>query len=74
MAKGYSAKWIIAADGNLYEDCTLVVDEGKVEKIVKTEQLKEGECKNIKDYGRCVITPGFINLHNHLQYRDVNRK
>lgn len=74
MAKGYSAKWIIAADGNLYEDCTLVVDEGKVEKIVKTEQLKEGECKNIKDYGRCVITPGFINLHNHLQYSDVNTK
>ena len=50
MSKGYSAKWIIDAKGNLFEDCTLVVDEGKVEKIVKTSELKEDECKNIKDY------------------------
>ncbi len=71
MSKGYSAKWIIASDGNLYEDCTLVVDEGKVEKIIKTSDLKEGECKNLKDYGNCVITPGFVNLHNHLQYTNV---
>ncbi len=73
MSKGYSAKWIIAADGNLYEDCTLVVDEGRVEKIIKTSELKENECKNLKDYGHCVITPGFVNLHNHLQYTDVNK-
>ena len=74
MSKGYSAKWIIASDGNVYEDCTLVTDEGKVEKIVKTSELNSLECKNIKDYGRCVITPGFINLHNHLQYSNVNQK
>lgn len=74
MSKGYSAKWIIASDGNLYEDCTLVVDEGKVEKIVKTSELDTNECKNVKDYGRCVITPGFVNLHNHLQYTDVDIK
>lgn len=74
MSKGYSAKWIIASDGNLYEDCTLIVDEGKVEKIVKTCEIKEGEYKNLKDYGRCVITPGFVNLHNHLQYTDINVK
>ncbi len=74
MSKGYSAKWIIASDGNLYEDCTLVVDEGKVEGIVKTSELNKDECKNVKDYGRCVITPGFVNLHNHLQYTDINIK
>lgn len=74
MSKGYSAKWIIASDGNLYEDCTLVVDEGKVEGIIKTSELNRDECKNVKDYGRCVITPGFVNLHNHLQYTDINIK
>ena len=74
MSKAYSAKWIIAADGNLYEDCTLVVDEGKVEGIVKTSELNLDECKNVKDYGRCVITPGFVNLHNHLQYTDIDIK
>lgn len=74
MSKGYSAKWIIAADGNLYEDCTLIVDEGKVEQIIKTADLKEGDCKNLKDYGNCVITPGFVNLHSHLQYTNVQAK
>ena len=74
MSKAYSAKWIIASDGNLYEDCTLVVDEGKVERIVKTSEFSDPECKNIKDYGNSVITPGFVNLHNHLQYSDVNAK
>ena len=51
MSKGYSAKWIIASDGNVYEDCTLVCDEGKVEKIIKTSEVNNSECKNIKDYG-----------------------
>lgn len=74
MPKGYSAKWIIAADGNLYEDSTLIVDEGKIERIIKTQDLKDDDCKNLKDYGRCVITPGFVNMHNHLQYSDVNVK
>lgn len=74
MTKAYSAKWIIAADGNLHEDCTLIVDEGKIERIIKTVELKEDEKKNLKDYGRCVFTPGFVNLHNHLQYTDVKTK
>lgn len=78
MAKGISAKWIIAQDGNLYEDCTLIIDEGKVQGIVKSDnlpqELLENDRKNVKDYGNSVITPGFINLHNHLQYSDVKAK
>ncbi len=73
MSKGYSAKWIISADGNLYEDSTLITDEGKVERITKTSELKEGEVKHLKDYGNCVITPGFVNLHNHLQYTEIGK-
>ncbi len=73
MSKGYSAKWIIAADGNLYTDCTMIVDEGKVQEIVKTESLDENSIKHHKDFGYSVITPGFINLHNHLQYTEVGK-
>ncbi len=73
MSKGYSAKWIIAADGNLYENCTMIVDEGKVQEIVKTENLDENTIKHHKDFGHSVITPGFINLHNHLQYTEVGQ-
>ena len=73
MSKGYSAKWIIAADGNLYEDCTLIADEGKVQEIIKTENLDTNSIKHHKDFGNSVITPGFINLHNHLQYTEVGK-
>ena len=73
MSKGYSAKWIIAADGNLYEDCTLIIDEGKVQQIVKTSELDPASIKHHKDFGHSVITPGFINLHNHLQYTEIGK-
>ena len=41
MVKAYKAKWIIPSDGNVYEDCALVVDEGKVVEIVKQEKVNE---------------------------------
>lgn len=73
MTKAYSAKWIIPSDGNLYEDCTMIVDEGKIEKIIKTKDLEKENVKHIRDYGNSVITAGFINLHNHLQYTDIGK-
>ena len=71
MAKAYKAKWIIPSDGNVYEDCALVVDEGKVQEIIKQKDLKEENYTNVKDFKNSVITAGFVNLHNHLQYTDL---
>ncbi len=71
MAKAYKAKWIIPSDGNVYENCALIVDEGKVQEIVKQESLDENLYSHIKDFENAVITPGFVNLHNHLQYSDL---
>ncbi len=73
MAKAYKAKWIIPSDGNVYEDCALIVDEGKVQEIVKQETLIEENFSNIKDFKNSIITPGFVNLHNHLQYTDLKK-
>ena len=39
MAKAYKAKWIMAQDGNIYEDCALITDEGKVFTIVKQNEI-----------------------------------
>lgn len=63
----------MAQDGNIYEDCTLIIDEGKVQEIVKTETIDKETIKHFKDFGNCVITPGFINLHNHLQYTNIGK-
>jgi len=71
MAKAYKAKWIIPSDGNLYENCALVTDEGKVSEIIKQEDLDESLYSHVRDFKRSVITPGFVNLHNHLQYTNL---
>ena len=71
MAKAYKAKWIIPSDGNIYEDCALVVDEGKVQEIIKQEALDESQYSCVRNFENAVITPGFVNLHNHLQYTNM---
>ncbi len=73
MTKAYKAKWIIPSDGNVYENCALIVDEGKIQEIVKQENLNENLYSHIKDYGNSVITPGFVSLHNHLQYSEIKK-
>ncbi len=73
MARAYSAKWIMDGDDNVFEDCTLVIDEGKVQEIVKTENFDKTSVKHFKELGRAVITPGFINLHSHLQYTNIGK-
>ncbi len=72
MAKAYKAKWIMAQDGNIYENCALVIDEGKVSQIVKGNEI-DPSIKHIKEFGNAVIVPGFINLHNHLQYTNIGK-
>ncbi len=72
MAKAYKAKWILPSDGNVYENCALIVDEGKVQEIIKQENIIEEQYAHVRDFGNAVITPGFVNLHNHLQYSDLS--
>ncbi|MBR5304624.1 MAG: amidohydrolase family protein [Candidatus Gastranaerophilales bacterium] len=74
MAKAYKAKWIIPSDGSIYEDCALIVDEGKVQEIVKQETIEEDKFDIVRDFKNALITPGFVNLHSHLQYTDLKAK
>lgn len=73
MPKAYKAKWIIPADGKVYKDHILTVEEGKVIGIIPPSEFKEEDYRHVKDYGNCVITPGFICLHTHLQYTDIGK-
>lgn len=74
MTKAFKAKWIIPSDGNIYEDCVLIAEEGKVVEIIKASDFDETKYNHIKDFKNAVITPGFVNLHNHLQYTEVKRE
>ena len=67
--KFYKSKYIISSGEKIFEDCILVVQDGKVFDIVRNDKVPENT--EVIDFGNAVITPGFVNLHTHLQYTDL---
>lgn len=70
--KCYKAKWILTSTGEVLEDKAIVVDEGKIIGIIPHSEVNF-EAKYVKELGNCVITPGFINLFEQLQYTNVGQ-
>lgn len=74
MSEVYKAKWILPANEQVLEDKALVVEDGKIIDIIDHSAIQdyfngaEFECY---DYGNAILTPGFINMHTHLQYTDI---
>lgn len=76
MSEVYKAKWILPATGEALEDKALVVKDGKVEAIIDGGSIEEyfGEQDyHCYDYENSVLTPGFINMHTHLQYTNIHK-
>ncbi len=68
MIQYYKSKYIIF-DGKVFENNVLAVKDEKIFDIIKEGEVPETAA--IIDYGNAVITPGFVNLHTHLQYTDL---
>lgn len=68
--KCYKAKWILTSAGEVLQDTAIVVDEGKIVKIIPNSEVDLDE-KYIKDLGNAVITPGFIDLFTQYQFTDI---
>jgi len=77
MFRVFKAKWILPADNRVIEDGLLVLEHGKIFDIVENSDIKKQNILNnaseIIDYGKAIVTPGFINLHAHLQYTDLKK-
>lgn len=74
MSEVYKAKWILPANGEVLEDKALVVKDGKILDIIDDTNIENyfnGEEYEFYDYGNSILTPGFINMHTHLQYTDI---
>lgn len=74
MSEVYKAKWILAGNEQVLEDKALVVKDGEIVDIIDggcLESYFNGQEFECYDYGNAVLTPGFINLHTHLQYTDI---
>jgi 5-methylthioadenosine/S-adenosylhomocysteine deaminase len=77
MFRVFKAKWILPANNKKIEDGLLIVENGKIVNIIENsyknrQNILNNACEII-DCGNAVITPGFINLHAHLQYSDLKK-
>lgn len=74
MSEVYKAKWILPANEEVLEDKAVIVKDGKIQDIIDGDKVAEyfnGDEYEFYDYGNAILTPGFINLHTHLQYTDI---
>jgi 5-methylthioadenosine/S-adenosylhomocysteine deaminase len=74
MSEVYKAKWILPANEQVLEDKAIVVKDGQIQDIIDGDKIAEyfGDQEyEFYDYGNAILTPGFINMHTHLQYTDI---
>ncbi len=59
-----SADWVVPVEGDPIEHGAVVIaDDGTIEAVGRSEDLGRGD-----HHEGCVIVPGFVNAHSHLEY------
>ena len=59
-----SADWIVPVEGQPIEGGAIAIaDDGTISAVGTTDEIGRGDV-----YNGCVIVPGFVNAHSHLEY------
>ena len=59
-----TADWVVPVEGEpIAEGAVAIADDGRIAAVGPRGELGEGE-----RFDGCVITPGFVNCHSHLEY------
>jgi 5-methylthioadenosine/S-adenosylhomocysteine deaminase len=61
--KVLSADWVLPVEGPPIEAGAVVIEDGRIVAVGKTEDLGEGT-----RHDDAMIVPGFVNAHSHLEY------
>jgi len=70
----YKSSFILSTGEKIFKDAGLLVKNGTIFDLLSEDQIKNSCNENyaeVIDFGNAVITPGFVNLHTHLQYTDL---
>lgn len=73
MQQLFKARWILPANGKIIENGAFLVENGKIIRVFLNNDSENLDNYEIVDYENAVITPGFINLHTHLQFSDLEK-
>lgn len=66
----YRARWIVPVEGLPIENGVLVVDGGRIARVsaeAKSDGLSDPVGAVVHDLGDCILLPGFVNAHTHLE-------
>ena len=58
-----SADWVVPVEGEPVADGAVAIDDGRIAAVGAASELGTGE-----RFDGCVIVPGFVNCHTHLEY------
>jgi cytosine/adenosine deaminase-related metal-dependent hydrolase len=58
-----SADWVLPVDAEPLRDGAVAIRDGRIEAVDTTAELGDGE-----RFPGCVILPGLVNAHSHLEY------
>ena len=58
-----SADWVVPVEGDPIPDGAVAIDDGRIAAVGPSAELGEGE-----RFKGCVIVPGFVNSHSHIEY------
>ena len=60
----FHARWLVPITEAPIEDGALAVDQGRIIEVGKADSVSGG---TIRDLGDCILLPGFVNGHTHLE-------
>ena len=60
----FRARYVAPIDGPLIENGAILVEGGRIAAVGKFDDFSAADCR---DLGECVVLPGLINAHTHLE-------
>ncbi len=60
----FRAKWVLPIAGEPIKGGTIDVDGGRIAAVGGDRTARDGA---VQDLGECILLPGFVNAHTHLE-------
>ena len=64
------SRWLAPMDGRCIENGAVLVREGRIVAAGRWETIAGYGAAEVEDTGDCVLLPGLINAHTHLELSD----
>ncbi len=62
------ARWVLPVSAPPLRDGFVAIEADRIVKIGCQSQLSRAEAKRLERFADCILLPGLINLHTHLEY------